>query len=238
MDKKTPWEVLSQINVNDHIEKKNGLTYLSWAWAWGQLKNHYPEATYQYHWFESDGCKLPYCIDSSGNAYVVVSVTVDGYELQEILPVLNFNNKPLQNPNSFDVNKAHKRCLTKAIALHGLGHYIYAGEDLPENTDDDDTDLDDMDLPEDTTQENIYEDIKVEIIERLSQMFDGGEQEAVQHIRGLSKKEASECFKEVKNLWKENISILNEMKEKSAKDYEEIVEQFKPIQANLKERIK
>ena len=95
-----------------------------------------------------------------------------------------------------------------------------------------------MDLPEDTTEENIYEDIKVEIIERLAQIFQGGEEEAQKYIKKISTKEASECFKQLKNLWKENISILNEMKTKSPKDYEAIVEQFKPIQAKLKERIK
>jgi len=132
--KKTPWEVLSKIDVNEHTEKKGNLTYLSWAWAWSTLKNQYPDATFEYAWFDyhDPSHTLPYCIDKSGYAYVGVKVTVENLKLTELLPVLDHKNKPIQKPNSFEVNKALKRCLAKCIAAHGLGAYIYAGEDLPE----------------------------------------------------------------------------------------------------------
>lgn len=130
----TAWEVLSKIDVNEHTEKKGNLTYLSWAWAWSTLKNQYPDATFEYVMFDyhDPAHTLPYCIDKSGFCYVSVKVTVDNLTLTEILPVLDYKNKAIQKPNSFEVNKALKRCLAKCIAAHGLGAYIYAGEDLPE----------------------------------------------------------------------------------------------------------
>lgn len=126
---KSVWETLSAINVNEHTEKKNGLTYLSWAWAWGVLKNHYPTAQFQKHISESG---LPFFRDENGYTYVAVSVTVGDQTHTEVMPVINYSNKAVQNPDSFQVNTALQRCLAKAISYHGLGHYIYAGEDLPQ----------------------------------------------------------------------------------------------------------
>jgi len=121
------WEVLSKIDVSEHTEKKGNLTYLSWAWAWGTLKEHYPNASFRKHFFDD----LPYTMDDQGYAYVSVAVTVEGNEIIETLPVMNNRNVSIKSPNSFDINSSLQRCLTKAIAYHGLGHYIYAGEDLP-----------------------------------------------------------------------------------------------------------
>jgi hypothetical protein len=134
-DTKNVFETLSQINVNEHTEKKGKFTYLSWAWAWATLKKHYPASTFEKHQFQrshQQGTGIsPYMLDESGYAYVQASVTVEGITLSETFPVLNNNNKPIQNPSSFDVNTALQRCLVKAIAYHGLGLYIYAGEDIP-----------------------------------------------------------------------------------------------------------
>lgn len=128
-EKKSVWATLSAIDVNDKTEDKNGMTYLSWAWAWGKLKENYPEATFKKH--THDG--MAYIKDEKGNAFVEVTVTVEGISATELFPVLNYNNKPIQNPNAFEVNTALQRGLAKAIAYHGLGHYIYAGEDLPQS---------------------------------------------------------------------------------------------------------
>ena len=121
---------LNSINVNEHTEKKSNLTYLSWSWAWAEVKKLFPDANYTIYenadgWFyHTDG----------KTAWVKTGVTVNGIEHVEYLPVMDFKNKsiPADSVTSFDVNKAIQRSLTKACARHGLGLYIYAGEDLPE----------------------------------------------------------------------------------------------------------
>lgn len=119
---------LLKINVNDHIEKKNGLSYLSWAWAWAEVLKIDPTARYTVH--EYDGLPLVYLKD--GSAMVKVSVEIKGDIKTCLLPVLDHRNKPIENPNSFAVNTSIMRCLAKCIAIHGLGLYVYGGEDLPE----------------------------------------------------------------------------------------------------------
>lgn len=122
---------LNSINVNDHTEKKNNLTYLSWAWAWGEVKKRFPDATYKVY-EDDNGCI--YWTDGR-TAWVKTGVTVNGIEHIEYLPIMDFKNRsiPLSDITSFDVNKSIQRSLTKAVARHGLGLYIYAGEDLPED---------------------------------------------------------------------------------------------------------
>lgn len=125
------FSTLNSINVNDHIEKKNGLSYLSWAWAWAEVKKAYPEATYTIY-ENKDG--LFYHTDGK-TAWVKTGVTIEGLEHIEYLPVMDLRNRsiPVEAITSFDVNKAVQRSLTKACARHGLGLYVYAGEDLPES---------------------------------------------------------------------------------------------------------
>ena len=129
--KKSTFEILNAINVNDKVEKKNGLTYLSWAWAWAEVKKVDPDATYTIY-ENADG--LFYHTDGK-TAWVKTGVTINGIEHIEYLPVMDYKNKsiPVENITSFDVNKTVQRSLTKACARHGLGLYIYAGEDLPED---------------------------------------------------------------------------------------------------------
>ena len=122
------FETLSQINVNKHTERKGRFTYLSWAWAWGELLKRYPKSR---RWvYEPEG--LPY-ISSPAGAMVKVGIEINGTEHIEYLPVMNHQNKciPIDQVTMMDVNKAIQRCSVKAIARHGLGLYIYAGEDLP-----------------------------------------------------------------------------------------------------------
>lgn len=122
--------VLNGINVKDKTEKKNGLSYLSWAWAWGEVKKLHPDAVYTIY-ENKDG--LFYHTDGK-TCWVKTGVTVCGIEHIEYLPVMDHRNNsiPLENVTSFEVNKTIQRSLTKAVARHGLGLYIYAGEDLPE----------------------------------------------------------------------------------------------------------
>ena len=126
---------LNSINVNDKTEKKNGLTYLAWAWAWGEVKKIYPDANYTiYENTLPSGYVVNYFTDGR-TSYVKTGVTINNLEHIEELPVMDYSNKSilLENMTSFDVNKTIQRSLTKALARHGLGLYIYAGEDLPED---------------------------------------------------------------------------------------------------------
>jgi hypothetical protein len=121
-------ELLS-INVSGHTEKKNGLTYLSWAWAWAEVLKIDPLATWEA--IEFDGMPVKFLPD--GSAMVKVVVSVKGHAKSCWLPVMNHRNQAIKNPDAFAINTAMVRCLTKCISMHGLGLYIYAGEDLPED---------------------------------------------------------------------------------------------------------
>ncbi|MDA2722245.1 DUF1071 domain-containing protein [Bacillus cereus] len=118
---------LAQIDCTEHVEKKGRFSYLSWAWAVKKLREVDPTATWEVKRFDG----VPYLKTDCGY-FVEVEVTVQGLPLSQIHPILNNQNKPIAEPNSFDINTSIQRCLVKAIALHGLGLYIYAGEDLPE----------------------------------------------------------------------------------------------------------
>jgi hypothetical protein len=133
MADKTVFETLNDINVNGHTEKKNGLTYLSWAWAWAEVKKAFPDATYSIYERETEWGSVNYFTDGR-TCWVKTGVTIGGLEHIEELPVMDFKNQsiPFESVKSTDVNKAIQRSLTKACARHGLGLYIYAGEDLPE----------------------------------------------------------------------------------------------------------
>lgn len=147
------FEDITNINVNEHTEKKKTgsteLTYLSWAWAWKEFKKIYPDATYEIKTFADADCvQRPYMYDPNTGYMVMTSVTADGLTYDMWLPVMDNNNKAMKSEyyeyttkfgtktvdtaTMFDVNKTIMRCLVKNLAMFGLGLYIYAGEDLPE----------------------------------------------------------------------------------------------------------
>ena len=128
-EEKSVFGVLNAINCNGHTEKKNGLTYLAWAWAWQMVKENYPTASYTIY-ENAEG--LNYHTDGR-TCWVKTGVTIESLEHIEYLPVMDYRNAsiPKDKVTSMDVNKAIQRSLTKACARHGLGLYIYAGEDLP-----------------------------------------------------------------------------------------------------------
>ena len=139
MEKKTVFERLSAINVNEHVEKKDNLTYLSWAWAWSEVKKACPDASYKIGATEYDEVLGFMCH---------TTVTIEGETLEMWLPVMDGKNKSMKKypyeyntkygaklvdaATTFDINKTIMRCLVKNLAMFGLGIYIYAGEDLPE----------------------------------------------------------------------------------------------------------
>jgi len=120
-------EMLLKKNVNEHVEKKNGLSYLSWAWAWAEALKADPKASYRIEMFN---CKC--YMEINGTAMVFVTVTMFDKPMTCQLPVMDYRNKAILNPDAFAVNTAIMRCMTKALALHGLGLYLYSGEDVPE----------------------------------------------------------------------------------------------------------
>ena len=141
------FEKLSAINVNDKVEKKSNLTYLSWAWAWGEVKKAYPSATYKV--IADPISKRPYFFDENLGYMVMTEVTIEDQTLEMWLTVMDgatksmtyqsytyitkYGEKTVEAATMFDINKTLMRCLTKNLAMFGLGHYIYAGEDLPES---------------------------------------------------------------------------------------------------------
>lgn len=145
--KNSVFENLFNINVGDHIEKKNGLSYISWPYAWAEIKKKYPEAYYEVKLFGEN--QLPYVYDKDTGYMVFTSVTINGLTHEMWLPVMDNANKAMKSKpytydskykknivveaaSMFDINKAIMRCLVKNISMFGLGLYIYAGEDLPE----------------------------------------------------------------------------------------------------------
>jgi len=144
---KSVFETLSAINVNDKVEQKNKLTYLSWAWAWAEVKKNYPSATYKV--VKDEATNMPFVFDPSMGYMCSTEVTIKGETLEMWLPVMDGANKAMkleayeydtrygkktcQSATMFDINKTIMRCLVKNLAMFGLGHYIYAGEDIPQD---------------------------------------------------------------------------------------------------------
>lgn len=155
MDLKDLQEDLLTLNVNEKTEEKNGLTYLSWSWAWAELLKKYPTATYEIIKFEDNGKLVPYMFDKETGYMVFTKLTIENITREMWLPVMDGANKAMLDheytytvrdyktgevkektvakANMFDINKTIMRCLTKNLAMFGLGLYIYSGEDLPED---------------------------------------------------------------------------------------------------------
>ena len=163
----TKLEELLSLNVNDKTEKKNNLTYLSWAWAWAEFLKVYPDATYDIKKNENG---MPYFKDSCG-AFVFTSVTAGGTTHEMWLPVMNHMNKTIKDPDAFEINKTAMRCLTKNLAMFGLGLYIYAGEDLPEPNKEDEEkkvlEIEELIVRSGTDREKFLAYFQVDSIEKL-----------------------------------------------------------------------
>ena len=169
------FEVLNSINVQDKVEKKNGLSYLSWAFAWGEIKKIHPTANYVIYERETEYGPVNYFTDGR-TAWVKTGVIIDDIEHIEELPVMDYKNKSilLENITSFDVNKTIQRSLTKAVARHGLGLYIYAGEDMPEGEEETKVNmitpaqLNVLNKLSDTDKEKVYKKYEVNSLEEMT----------------------------------------------------------------------
>ena len=158
------WDLLSKINVNDKTETKGSgkfaLTYLSWAWAWGVLMEYFPESIYEIHQDKI----MP---DDSVMVSVTLTIKCGDEQFSRFmwLPVMDHLNRAIKNPTATDINKATMRCLAKAIAMCGLGHYIYAGEDLP--VDDETPKTKSQEHSQKSTQQNVNSTQDKSILDKL-----------------------------------------------------------------------
>ena len=220
------YKELRKIDVSKYTEKKNGLTYLSWAWAVDQLLLADPKA----HWFYPEYQRW-------GNGTVMVFCTVVANDIARTaqLPVMDYRNKAISEPDAFAINTAMQRCLAKAIALHGLGLYIYNGEDVP------------PDLGADVTADVAAKQApKVAAPPKKEAFFDDSDpweikvdttngewptslQQAVNMLIGLAQK-----AEDVNNIYKVNQKIFEELKEKDQKIYDAIFALFKTTKNELK----
>ena len=199
-------------NVNEHVEKKNGLSYLSWAWAWAEVLKVDNQAWFEVHeWWLDEGGTVPCMYLKDQTAMVKVSVYVNEIKRTCVLPVMDHRNKAIENPNAFQINTAIMRCLAKAIAMHGLGLYIYAGEDLP-------------------MEEEVKEVEKKEIPQQdkndLTLFADG-----LLAYLNIAKDE-----KGLKSYWKSNQTNIDKLKASMPDLYEIVLEKFKQAREAFKEQ--
>lgn len=228
---------LLKLNVGAHTEKKNNLTYLSWAWAWAEALKADPAATFNVHTFNRDQyTPMPY-MDVNGTGLVWVTVTMFGKPMTCMLPVMDYKNKPILNPDAFAVNTAIMRCMTKALALHGLGLYIYAGEDLPE--DDGKTAPTPqveapkpMPKPKAETPKPVVKTIQPtewDPSDESRKLFTEGMIEWTSHCTSVAG---------LNSYWKSNELQLDSLKETHPSLYKEVLDRFKTLKLQLTEETK
>jgi len=196
---------LLKLNVNDHTEKKQNLTYLSWAWAWQQALLADPNATFKVHTFSTAKDGASPVMEINGTGMVWVDVTLNGKTRTGFLPVMDHRNKPILAPDAFQVNTAIMRCMTKTLALFGLGLYIYAGEDLP--------------YDEEVAEEQaVKPDANLMFFaEKMMQMVT-----------------IAETSTQLREFWKANQSGLDNLKVKIPDEFQKVLARFKEAQAAMK----
>tara|TARA_A100001011_G_scaffold135564_1_gene142979 strand:- start:14992 stop:15567 length:576 start_codon:yes stop_codon:yes gene_type:complete len=168
---------LDKVNVTEEMEKKGQFNYLSWAYAVRELKKRHPETTWEVHEFGEN--KTPFIATECGY-FVKVTVTVEGVPATQVHPVLDNRNKTIEKPNAFQINTSIQRCLAKAIALHGLGIHIFAGEDLPSDfTLTDDQSKEFISALRDNKKEDLIDTVKSQI--SLGKINKGNFHKAMEH---------------------------------------------------------
>ena len=205
----TVWDELSQVDCSEHTEKKGKLTYLSWAWAWGITMEHYPTASYKFESFfvDQEGTVLDTMFYPDGSASVHVTVSIGDLTRSMWLPVMDFKNNAIANPNSRQISDAKMRCLVKCIAMFGLGHYVYAGEDLPPSSDEEEETEKTEETKESKEELPVnYEKFSESLIETATMM--------------------EETVSGLESLWKSNKDTIKELKAKDEELYKKLVKAF------------
>ena len=202
-----------KLNVNEHTEKKQNLTYLSWAWAWQQALLADPNATFKVHTFSTaqDGASPVMEINHTGMVWV--DVTLNGKTRTGFLPIMDHRNKPISEPDAFQVNTAIMRCMTKTLALFGLGLYIYAGEDLP------------YEEEEETSKEEAKPKAEPDPARMNLMLFAQKMQEMVN---------IAETSSQLREFWKANQSQLDQLKQELPAQFDLVLKRFKEAQQAMK----
>jgi hypothetical protein len=235
---------LLKLNVNEHVEKKNNLSYLSWAWAWAEALRADPSATFEVKTFMRDQyTPMPY-MDINGTGMVWVTTTLFGKPMDCMLPIMNHRNQPIQNPDAFQVNTSIMRCMTKCLALHGLGLYIYAGEDLPQDDEkaapsiraEATTTMGELTRQEDKPK---YEKILTKTAKKVQVMegWDNSNESRKLFTEGMIEY-TSTCnsVADLNSYWKSNELQLDSLKTTHPPLYEEILNCFKALKQKLSEK--
>lgn len=205
--------------MNEHTEKKQNLTYLSWAWAWDQALRADPSASFKVHTFSTaqDGASPVMKIGDTGMVWV--DVTLNGRTRTGFLPVMDHRNKPISEPDAFQVNTALMRCLAKTLALFGLGLYIYAGEDLPEGEEVKQEDPEPPKRRDASERREAYDVADLMLFaETLIKFVDIATDE-----------------KSLRNYWKANQAQIDKLKDALPESFEQVLARFKQAQASFKE---
>lgn len=194
------WDNLSKVDVSQHIKKKNGLSYLSWAWAWGVVMEHYPEAEYEF---------LPESYDRKGSCTVQCIVRIGECSRYMWLPVMSgYKNTAVIEPDARDIGDSRMRCLVKALAMFGLGHYIYAGEDLPRSGDESDTNV----------NQSRSSNKKAGEVKEFAKAASDVLSEFIKDV---------ETVDQLRRFWTENKPALERMEKEEPAQYEEVLAMFK-----------
>ena len=228
---KEVWDKLSKIDCSDKIEKKMNLSYLSWAWAWGVLMEEYPQASYLYYQGEGD---VPYVKFPDGTAEVRCRIAIDNLSREMTLSVMDNRNNAIQNPSSRQVNDTKMRCLVKCLAMYGLGHYIYAGEDVPSS--DKEPEKKDKPVSELKNVTEVKNPVK-KVDEPVEEPKDDkGEEWADLFITSFLKLAKLQKTKEaMTSYYKSNTKDLTTLREKFPEKKEALDGELKSIVSNLKE---
>ena len=205
---------LLKLNVNDHTEKKQNLTYLSWAWAWQQALLADPHATFRVHTFSTAQDGASPVMNINGTGMVWVDVTLNGKTRTGFLPIMDHRNKPIPEPDAFQVNTAIMRCMTKTLALFGLGLYIYAGEDLPYDE-----------------EEEVKPEAKPEPRQEPDQAAKNLEFFAEKMMGMVS---IAKTSKELREFWKANQAQLDQLKADLPEHFTTVLNRFKEAQQAMK----
>ena len=223
MQAKEIWEKLSQVDVSDHVEQKMGLSYLSWAWAYGTLMEHFPDAKFAFREFtRPDGTITDAMEYPNKTASVHCTVEIGEVSRSIWLPVMDNRNRAIPDPDARAISDAKMRALVKCIALHGLGHYIFAGEDLPPEKKGDP-------IPEESNE-------AAESTEKSTEnKNDPGADGATLAIYSTFCEECK-SMKELKEFWTKNAGELKKLEKQNPETYKKILELFSNKKSKLMEQ--